>query len=527
VESQFVVGKRFTALENGVATVELTVENTGTAPAFDLELTDEFDEAFWDPASFNPVSVPPAHELSALSASGTTTVTLAVDGDPTVSPAVLAPGDAITTVFTLALQNDGVLPVTAIPNTATATVSSLPGPEPAERSYSESASDTLFLPELALRKSWSGPNDPALPGDTLRYLIELENTGQAPAEAVVISDTPDAIGELQPGSVSASAGGSLLSGNAPGDTAIEVAFPQVSAGQTLVELDSGEMQAQLEAAQAMRAEAEAAIAAAGQATAAAEAQRDLAASTHKRFEELLGKKSVAQQEYDEVAARLRSAEAGLALARSQQSQAEAKRAQADAAIAQANLMLGYAKVSAPVNGVVTSRMVDPGALASPGMPLLEIEQGGGYRLEVAVPESDAGRLHPDQEMAIRIDALGDESPTSGRIVEIVPAVDPGSRTFIAKIALPNHPLLRSGLYGKAFLAGRPRESLTVPLSAVVERGQLRSVFVVEGGQVRRRLVTLGEQRAGRLEVLSGLTAGDEVVLNPESAVDGAPVGGRS
>jgi len=233
VEPQLVVSKRFTALENAIATVELVVENTGSAPAFDLALTDVFDEAFWDPASFAAVTVPAGHTLTAASASGETTVTLAIDGDPTAPSAVLAPGESISAVFTLALANGGILPVSEIPNTATATVSSLPGPEPAERSYSESASDTLFLPALALRKSWSGPNDPALPGDTLSYLVELENTGQAPAEAVVINDTPDAIGDLQPGSVSASAGGSVLTGNAPGDTAIEVAFPQVDPGQTL------------------------------------------------------------------------------------------------------------------------------------------------------------------------------------------------------------------------------------------------------------------------------------------------------
>jgi RND family efflux transporter MFP subunit len=161
------------------------------------------------------------------------------------------------------------------------------------------------------------------------------------------------------------------------------------------------------------------------------------------------------------------------------------------------------------------------------MPLLEIEQSGGYRLEVAVPESDAGRLRIGEEMNIRIDALGADSPTSGRIVEIVPSVDPGSRTFIAKIALPNQPLLRSGLYGRAFLPGQERELLTVPVAAVVDRGQLRSVFVVEGGHVQRRLVTLGEERAGRIEVLSGLSAGDQIVLNPANAVDGAPVGGQA
>jgi RND family efflux transporter MFP subunit len=302
---------------------------------------------------------------------------------------------------------------------------------------------------------------------------------------------------------------------------------RVKAGQVLVELDAQEMQAELEAAEAMRAEADAAIVSAKQAIAAAQAQRDLAASTHKRFEELLGKKSVAQQEYDEIEARLRGAEAGLALAHSQQSQAEAKRAQAEAAIAQAKLHLGYAKVSSPVNGVVVSRMADPGALASPGMPLLEIEQVDGYRLEVAVPESDAGRLRIGEEVRLHLDALGDDGPASGRIGEIVPAVDTGSRTFLAKINLPNDPRLRSGLYGKAFLPGAAREALTVPGSAVVDRGQLRSVFVVEDGHIRKRLVTLGEEREGRLEVLSGLEAGDEVVVNPENAVDGARVGGRS
>jgi RND family efflux transporter MFP subunit len=302
---------------------------------------------------------------------------------------------------------------------------------------------------------------------------------------------------------------------------------RVRAGQVLVELDAREMQAALEAAEAMRAEADAAIASAKQGVAAAEAQRDLAASTQKRFEELLGKKSVAQQEYDEVEARLRGAEAGLALARSQQTRAEAKRAQAEAAVAQAKLHLGYAKVLSPVNGVVVRRMADPGALASPGMPLLEIEQGDGYRLEVAAPESDAVRLRIGQEVRVRLEALGDDGPASGRIGEIVPAVDPGSRTFLAKIDLPNDPRLRSGLYGRAFLPGAAREALTVPASAVVDRGQLRSVFVVEDGRIRRRLVTLGEERDGRLEVLSGLESEDEVVVNPGNATDGARVGGRS
>lgn len=305
-------------------------------------------------------------------------------------------------------------------------------------------------------------------------------------------------------------------------TAVPVAEGQfVKAGQSVIELDQREMQAALTAAQAARAEADSAIAAAKQAVAAAQAQLDLAAVTHGRYEELLGKKSVSQQEYDQAAARLRGAEAAVQMARSQKAQAEAKRAQAEAGIAQAETRLQYARITAPVSGYVVKRLVDPGAMAAPGTPLLEIEQAGGYRLEVGVPESQLGSLSTGQTLPIEIDALGEDGPTGARIVEIIPAVDPGSRTFVAKLALPAHPGLRSGLYGRAFLPGAEQTILTVPLSAVVSRGQLRSVFVVEGDRIVRRLVTLGAAADDRVEVLSGLEAGDRVALDPGKAVDGA------
>lgn len=306
-------------------------------------------------------------------------------------------------------------------------------------------------------------------------------------------------------------------------TDVKVAEGQfVKAGQTVIELDSREMQSGLAAAKAARAEAESAIAAAEQAIAAAQSQRDLAALTHGRFEELLGKRSVSQQEYDEVAARLRAAESAVSMARSQKAQAEAKRSQAEAAIAQAETRIEYARITAPVSGYVTNRFVDPGAMAAPGTPLLEIEQAGGYRLEVAIPESQLGSLKTGQTLRVDIEALGPDGPDSARIVEIVPSVDRGSRTFIAKLALPAHPALRSGLYGRAFLPGAERSALTVPEAAVVSRGQLRSVFVVEDQRAVRRLVSLGALSNGRYEVLSGLESGDQVVIEPAKAVDGGP-----
>jgi len=298
---------------------------------------------------------------------------------------------------------------------------------------------------------------------------------------------------------------------------------RVSAGQTLVVLDDRELRARLDAAQASQAEAESAILAAGHGIAAAGSQLHLAEITHQRFEDLLAKESVSRQEFDEVDARLKSARAALELARSAKSQADAKRAQAEAGITQAEVMLSYAVLAAPLAGVITERMAEPGDLASPGTPLLRIEETAAYRLEVAAPESQLANLRAGQQLPVAIDVLGAAGPSEGRIVEIVPAVDRRSRTFTVKIQLPPSPAIRSGLYGRAFLPGSPRETLTVPASSVQERGQLRTVFIVQDGRARRRLLTVGERTEGRYEVLSGLEAGDRVVIEPGRVQDGNPV----
>lgn len=297
---------------------------------------------------------------------------------------------------------------------------------------------------------------------------------------------------------------------------------RVGAGQLLVELDDQDLQAKLRQAEAARTEVENAIEEAGHALGSAEAQLRLAQVTHRRFSDLLAKKSVSQSEYDEADARLKSAQAAVEMAQSRRRQAEAKRSQVEAQIADVRVMTGYAKIHAPFAGIVTERPMDPGSLASPGMPILMIERAGGYRLEASVPESKQSLAHAGQTVAVRLEAIGEA--LEGRVDEIVPQVDSASRTILVKIALPNVAGLRSGMYGRAvFPAGDTREALTVPQEAVMERGQIQSVFVVDGGIARRRLVTLSPAAGERREVLSGLTAGEQVVLAPDALTDGHPV----
>jgi membrane fusion protein, multidrug efflux system len=174
--------------------------------------------------------------------------------------------------------------------------------------------------------------------------------------------------------------------------------------------------------------------------------------------------------------------------------------------------LSYATLAAPFPGLVTERRADPGSLATPGAPLLTVEREGNLRLETSIDESRLGLVQIGEHVAVEIDGL--KRTVSGRVAETVPTIDTATRSFTAKIDLPAGPGLRAGMFGRAAFPGGRREALLVPQSAVLERGQIRSVYVVEGATARLRLVTLGETRANRCEVLSGLTSGEKILVAP-------------
>jgi RND family efflux transporter MFP subunit len=274
----------------------------------------------------------------------------------------------------------------------------------------------------------------------------------------------------------------------------------VRRGQVLVTVDDTQPQAGVERAQA-------ALAAAEHEVTAANADYELAASTLKRYQMLYEKKSVSPQEFDEVSTRLRTASAHRDLALSGV-------AQAKAALAQARTTANFTQIRAPFDGVVSARRMDPGALAVPGTPLLTVEKTGQFRLEANVDESQLRYIKLGQETPVRVDAVSDEL-LAGKVVEIVPAADPSSRTFLVKVQLPANPNMRSGLFGRAYFNKGQREALMVPRAAVVDRGQLQGVYVVGPNQVAElHYVTLGKSEDDRVEVLSGLQPDEQLVAAP-------------
>jgi RND family efflux transporter MFP subunit len=191
-------------------------------------------------------------------------------------------------------------------------------------------------------------------------------------------------------------------------------------------------------------------------------------------------------------------------------------------VQQSQIARGYAEIKAPFAGLVLARRVEPGALSAPGVPLVDVEQTGNYRLEAIVEESRLGAVKQGAMTTVTVDAIA--TPLTGRVVEIAPAVDPGSRAFVARIDLPANPALRGGLFGRARFSTGTRQVLAVPRAAVETQGQLQSVLVEEGGFARARLVSLGAAREETIEVLSGLRSGDRLILpRPAGLVDGAPV----
>jgi multidrug efflux pump subunit AcrA (membrane-fusion protein) len=104
---------------------------------------------------------------------------------------------------------------------------------------------------------------------------------------------------------------------------------------------------------------------------------------------------------------------------------------------------------------------------------------------------------------------------TGKVVQIVPAADPASRTLTVKIELPPDPQIRSGLFGRVQFPRGERESILIPQTALLHRGQLEAIYVVNKDDLAElRYITVGKPSGKDVEVLSGLDNGERVIVQP-------------
>ena len=327
--------------------------------------------------------------------------------------------------------------------------------------------------------------------------------------ATVAALAPEAIAELREavGSVKARSSAlvsSRIAGSVTGVYAKE--GDRVAKGKLLVSIEAAE-------SGAAAAGAVSGIEEAAQALEEARSRKRLADATFERYRRLFGEQAVTRQEFEERQTEQETAGRGVA-------RAEARLSQARHGSKAAGTVAGYGKVASPVSGIVVAKQVEAGQTVFPGTPLFTVEGSDGFRLEVAAPEGLLGKVQPGDRVGVAVEG----APVTGKVSEVVPMVDPASRTFAVKIDLPARGL-RSGSYGKAYFKVGSRQGIAVPAAAVVERGALTSVWAVSPqGIARLRLVKLGSGVGGRVEILSGLNAGERIVIaGADRVTDGAKV----
>jgi len=193
-----------------------------------------------------------------------------------------------------------------------------------------------------------------------------------------------------------------------------------------------------------------------------------------------------------------------------------------AVVSEAETMLSYTRITAPFDGVITRKLVSEGDLASPGMRLLQIENSSALEVETDIPEILALLVEVGTEVEIIMP--GGEWSGRASISELAPGADPISRTFNARIALPDDTPVRSGQFARVRLSGHPVDAILVPASAVTFFGQIERVFTVEGNRADLRIVKTGAVHGDQVEILAGLDSGNVIVVTADQPlVDGQAV----
>lgn len=257
----------------------------------------------------------------------------------------------------------------------------------------------------------------------------------------------------------------------------------VKKGQKLVSLDASETEAQL---------------------AAARAEATLNRNRLKRAEELKQKSFISAEALD--------------VARETLNQSVARQDEVKSRLEKMTIL-------APFEGVAGLRQVSPGAYVKAGQDIARLEGIGTLKLDFRVPEIYLGRIRPDQQVEVRVDAFPKET-FAGAIYAVEPAVDEQTRTVLLRARVPNPDVrLKPGMFARVLLVlGRRDNALIVPEQALVPRGNENFVFRIVDGKAALAKVEIGARRPGEVEIKSGLSAGDSIVVDGQLKLKpGVPV----
>lgn len=279
----------------------------------------------------------------------------------------------------------------------------------------------------------------------------------------------------------------------------------VKAGQLLAEIVAPELDHQIAQAEATLIQLRATLQ-------QAQANSELAKVTWQRDDPLVSKGWVTAQQGTIDVQTLKAQEAAVGVAQANVSAQEAQ-------LQVLKQQKSYQRVVAPFDGVITQRNIDVGSLvqadATSGTFMFNIMQSNVIRTQVFVPQDVAFGVHPGIDAVIHIPEIPNRT-FPGKVTRIADALQPGSRTLLTEIDIPNpDAALTSGIYCTVELhIPQATPHLSVPADAIIFNANGVQVAVVENGRARIRKVDVARDLGTEVELRDGLKPGDQVILNP-------------
>lgn len=301
---------------------------------------------------------------------------------------------------------------------------------------------------------------------------------------------------------------------------------KVHAGETLAVLEVPELNAQVQGTVAQYARSKDEITRAQHEVVRAQSEAQSIHADYMRLKQASAAQPglIAEQELDDAQSKDLASAAQVDAAKSELAAAEKQSAYASADNERVHDLEAYTRVTAPLNGVITWRYADTGALIQAGtasdvqsLPIVKLSQSDLLRLRLPVPEDAVQYIHQGDPVQVRVDAVN--RTFTGKVVRFTRNVSTETRTMETEIDVPNANLtLMPGMYANATLQLVHHDNvLTVPIEAVMQNGNQASVLVVNAqNRVEPRNVKLGIQSPSRAEILSGLNQGDRVILGGQS-----------
>jgi RND family efflux transporter MFP subunit len=210
-------------------------------------------------------------------------------------------------------------------------------------------------------------------------------------------------------------------------------------------------------------------------------------------------------------------------------QADVRVAESEVAVAQATIgrietLMAYATITAPFEGVITERLVDPGSFvrsAADGAttPLLTISKMDRLRLALEIPESDTPFVGIGTEVLVDVKAVGG-GPVQALVARTARALKADTRTMRAEVDLDNRDgRLAPGMYAQVVVKLEiKKQAMVIPSRAIRVRGRALSVLVADAGVARAKPVELGYDDGIRAEILGGLDGSEQIIVSANNAL---------